>query len=89
MRIEGDYMYFGVLLSPCYGRVESIPVKNSARIYEWEPLFTIRREDGSYEMVQTSLSGKIESIEVQEGDDVIPGMVLAYVKEDLFVTGSD
>ncbi len=89
MRIEGDYMYFGVLLSPCYGKVEKISIKCSARIYEWEPLFTIRREDGSYEMVQTTLSGRIESIEVQEGDDVIPGMVLAYVKEDLFVTGSD
>lgn len=89
MRLEGDYMCFGVLLSPCYGKIVTIPIKDADRIYEWEPLFTIRREDGSYEIVQTSLSGRIESIEVQEGDTVIPGMVLAYVKEDLFVTGSD
>jgi biotin carboxyl carrier protein len=40
-------------------------------------------------MIQTSVSGEVESIEVQEGDNVIPGMVLAYIKEDMFVTGSD
>ncbi|WP_042354249.1 hypothetical protein [Bacillus rubiinfantis] len=82
-------MYYGVLLSPCFGKVESITFADAERIYEWEPLFTIRREDGSMEVVQAALSGKIESIEVQLGDIVIPGMVLAYVKEDLFVTGSD
>ncbi|WHY76603.1 biotin/lipoyl-binding protein [Neobacillus sp. WH10] len=82
-------MDFGVVLSPCYGKVERISIKNESRIYEWEPLFAIKTEAGHVEMIQTSVSGEVESLEVQEGDEVIPGMVLAYIKEDLFVTGSD
>ncbi|MGX6446032.1 hypothetical protein ACWM35_22750 [Neobacillus sp. K501] len=82
-------MYFGVVLSPCYGTVERVSIKNETRIYEWEPLFQIKNENGKVEMIQTGLSGEVESLEVQEGDQVIPGMVLAFIKEDLFVTGSD
>ncbi|MGG3468236.1 hypothetical protein ABES02_12230 [Neobacillus pocheonensis] len=82
-------MYLGVVISPCYGRVEKISIQNDERIYEWEPLFMIKTDDGHVEMIQTGVSGEIESLEVQEGDDVIPGMVLAYIKEDLYVTGSD
>ncbi len=82
-------MYFGVVTSPCFGRVEKVTVRSESRIYEWEPLFIIKTEDGKIEMIQTGVSGEVESLEVQEGDSVIPGMVLAYIKEDLFVTGSD
>lgn len=82
-------MYFGVVLSPVYGKVEKVSIKSKSRIYEWETLFLIKTEEGKVEMIQTSVSGEIESLEVQEGDNVIPGMVLAYIKEDLFVTGSD
>lgn len=82
-------MYYGVVISPCYGTVEKVSIKNENRIYEWEPLFQIKTEDGKVEMIQTGLSGEIESLEVQEGDNVIPGMVLAFIKEDAFVTGSD
>jgi len=82
-------MYYGVILSPCFGTVEKISVQKAERIYEWEALFTIKSDDGNIEEVQTGVSGEIESLEVQVGDNVIPGMVLAYIKEDLFVTGSD
>ncbi|MEH7074891.1 biotin/lipoyl-binding protein [Neobacillus drentensis] len=82
-------MYYGVVLSPCYGKVERISILDESRIYEWETLFIIKSESGELETVQTSLSGEVESLEVQEGDYVVPGMVLAYIKEDLFVTGSD
>ncbi len=82
-------MYFGVVLSPCHGTVEKISIKSTDRIYEWDTLFLVKSDGGTIEMVQTNASGKIESIEVQEGDNVIPGMVLAYIKEDSFVTGSD
>ncbi|WP_413307907.1 hypothetical protein AA0X95_08605 [Bacillus sp. 1P10SD] len=82
-------MYLGVVTSPCYGRVEKIQIKNEERIYEWDPLFMIKADDGHEEMILTGVSGEVESLEVQEGDDVIPGMVLAYIKEDLYVTGSD
>lgn len=82
-------MYFGVVLSPCYGTVEMVSINNDSRIYEWEPLFQIKTVEGKVELVQTGLSGEVESLEVQEGDYVIPGMVLAFIKEDAFVTGSD
>lgn len=82
-------MYYGVVISPCYGQVDKISIKGESRIYEWETLFMIKSELGNLETIQTSLSGEVESLEVQEGDYVIPGMVLAYIKEDLFVTGSD
>jgi biotin carboxyl carrier protein len=77
-------MYFGVILSPCSGTVEKITVKNDVQIYEWEALFTIKTDGGRVEEVQTGVNGEIESLEVQEGDYVIPGMVLAYIKEELF-----
>ncbi|MDR7239941.1 hypothetical protein [Neobacillus drentensis] len=82
-------MYYGVVISPCHGQVEKISIKGESRIYEWENLFMIKSESGELEPVQTCLSGEVKSLEVQEGDYVIPGMVLAYIKEDLFVTGSD
>ncbi|MDR7002693.1 hypothetical protein [Neobacillus niacini] len=82
-------MYFDVVLCPCYGEVEKVSIKGDSRIYEWEPLFTIKTADGMVKTIQTGVSGEIQSLEVQEGDQVIPGMVLAFVKEDLFVTGSD
>ncbi|MFB5196872.1 hypothetical protein ACE198_18355 [Neobacillus sp. KR4-4] len=82
-------MYYGVVLSPCYGKVERISINSDSRIYEWETLFILTSEAGKKERVQTCLSGEVKSLEVQEGDYVIPGMVLAYIKEDLFVTGSD
>jgi biotin carboxyl carrier protein len=82
-------MYVDVILSPYYGEVEKVVIKNETRIYEWEPLFTIKTADGLVETIKTGVSGEVQSLEVQEGDPVIPGMVLAYFKEDLFVTGSD
>jgi hypothetical protein len=85
----GIVMYYEVILSPFYGQVEKVSIKSESRIYEWETLFTIKKEDGSVEPIFTGVSGEIESLEVQEGDIVIPGMILAYIKEDLFVTGSD
>lgn len=82
-------MYFGVVISPFSGKVQKISIKSESRIYEWEPLFKIKTDEGRIETIHTGLSGEVESLEVQEGDYVIPGMVLAYIKEDLFVTGSD
>ncbi|MCM2531317.1 biotin/lipoyl attachment domain-containing protein [Neobacillus ginsengisoli] len=82
-------MYFGVVVSPFYGKVEKISINSESRIYEWETLFMIKTEEGNQEIIRTGVSGEVESLEVQEGDDVIPGMVLAYIKEDIFVTGSD
>lgn len=82
-------MFLGVVLSPCHGVIEKVIVQSTERIYEWDTLFEIKTDYGHIESIQTGMSGEVQSLEVQEGDEVIPGMVLAYVKEDLFVTGSD
>jgi predicted GNAT superfamily acetyltransferase len=82
-------VFLDVVLSPFYGEVEKVGIRSKSRIYEWEPLFRIKTEEGTVETIHIGISGEIKSLEVQEGDKVIPGMVLAYVKEDLFVSESD
>lgn len=77
------------IVSTCMGTVEEVLINPTCRIYEWEHLFKIRAADGELEIVSMGLSGEIHSIEVERGDKVIPGMVLAVVKEDLIATGSD
>lgn len=77
------------VISSCYGVVEEVSIDIHSRIYEWEKLFTIRKANGNLEIVRFGLSGKVKSLEVQQGDRVIPGMVLAYINEDLVVSGSD
>ncbi|GAA1372284.1 hypothetical protein [Peribacillus frigoritolerans] len=82
-------MYVDVILSPCDGRVEKISISKNSRFYEWDQLFQIKKADGSVEIIDIGVSGKIETLEVLEGEPVVAGEVLAYFKEDLFVTGSD
>lgn len=77
------------IISPCFGTVEEILIDSTSRIYEWEKLFKIRAADGKLNTVSIGLSGEMHSVEVEIGDNVIPGMVLAVVKEDLIATGSD
>ncbi|MGE7766961.1 hypothetical protein [Peribacillus sp. NPDC096540] len=82
-------MYFDVILSPCHGKVERVLITRNSGFYEWEPLFHIKTADGRVEIIDIGVSGEVESLEVLEGEQVEAGKVLAYFKEDLFVTGSD
>ena len=82
-------MYIDVILSPCEGMLEKISLSENSRFYEWEQLFQIKKADGSVEIIEIGVSGEIQSLEVMEGEEVVTGEVLAYFKEDLFVTGSD
>ncbi len=58
-------------------------------IYEWERLFTIRKTDGELETIRVGFGGRVSSLEVEKGDQVIKGMVLALIKEELLASGSD
>lgn len=78
-----------MVTSPCHGVIKEVSIKKHSRIYEWEALFLIQTRSEEIETVKIELSGEVQSLEVQKGDEVIPGMVLAYIKEDTFVTGSD
>lgn len=60
-------VHFGVIISPCQGRVERVEITNESRIYEWDPLFYIKTPEGNVEVVQLGVSGEIESLEVQVG----------------------
>jgi biotin carboxyl carrier protein len=78
-----------MVMSSCYGTIQEVSIENHSRIYEWEPLFTIETGKGNLETLSIGISGEVYSLEVQKGDKVIPGMVLALIKEDLIASGSD
>lgn len=82
-------MQYGVIVSNFHGIIEETTINKNSRIYEWEPLFTIKTSDGLTKVIHQGISGEIVSLEVTKGDEVVPGMVLAFVKEDLYVTASD
>lgn len=82
-------MDYELVISPYSGKVEEVLIFSGARFYEWDPLFLIKDRNGSVHTIKVNYSGTIHSLEVQSGDLVVPGMVLAYLKEDSFVTGSD
>ncbi|MFT4415277.1 hypothetical protein ACLM5H_15555 [Fredinandcohnia humi] len=71
-----------IVTSPYHGVIKEIVIKENTRICEWEPLFIIQTESGEHKAVVVGISGSVQSIEVQEGDEVIPGMVLTYLKDD-------
>ncbi|MBM7646274.1 biotin carboxyl carrier protein [Scopulibacillus daqui] len=72
-----------LVTSPSFGTVEKVFVKDDMRVLEWEPLFIIRTENGSLEQIAVGVNGVINSVHVKEGDHVIPGMVMAFIKDDL------
>jgi pyruvate carboxylase len=78
-----------IVMSSCYGIIQEVPIENHKRIYEWETLFKIKTDKGNIETVSIGVSGEIHSLEVQKGDKVFPGMVLAFIKADLIASGSD
>ncbi|AIK36420.1 hypothetical protein COM13_16575 [Bacillus pseudomycoides] len=82
-------MYYEIVTSPCYGTVEKVAIDKDSRIYEWEPLFAIKNMNGKLEVIKMGCSGEVQSLEVEAGDKVIPGMVLAYIQEDILISGSD
>jgi biotin carboxyl carrier protein len=78
------------VVSPCQGIVEQVFIQKNGYIYEGETLFVIHTGD-EIVPVSISFSGSVKQIEVRPGDTVIPGMVLAYIQEDIvnLRTGSD
>ncbi|UOQ92404.1 hypothetical protein MUO14_18340 [Halobacillus shinanisalinarum] len=81
--------YKEMITSPYHGIIEEICIQSNSRIYEWESLFIVRTDEDTIKTVATGMSGSVHSLEVKIGEEVIPGMVLAYIEEDLVVSGSD
>ncbi|WP_254434099.1 hypothetical protein [Halobacillus sp. Marseille-Q1614] len=76
------------ILSPCQGTVEEILISEESSIGEWDVLFKICSDYGEIEIVSVDISGSVQSLEVNIGEEVFSGMVLAYIKEDLVAGGS-
>jgi biotin carboxyl carrier protein len=89
MKERSNKMVYEMIMSPCHGIIEEISIEENSRIYEWEPLFIIKTMNGDIQVIRVGFSGEVQSLEVAKGDQVIPGMVLAYIKEELLLSGSD
>ncbi|WP_078596354.1 hypothetical protein [Evansella clarkii] len=74
--------YKELIISPYYGQIAEIYIEKGSRINEGEQLFSIHTLEGNIEYISFGIYGYIHSIEVCEGEDVIPGMVLAYVQTE-------
>ncbi|WP_163528858.1 hypothetical protein [Halobacillus ihumii] len=75
--------------SPCHGKIEEILIQKNDYVYEWEKLFFVRNHDGLLEEIRIGTSGLIASLEVLENQEVNTNTILATVKDDLNITGSD
>lgn len=69
--------------------MEEVLIDPNSFIYEWEKLFTIRKTNGELETIRVGFGGRVSSLEVETGDQVIKGMVLALIKEELLASGTD
>lgn len=78
-----------MIISPYHGVVRRIYIRENVKVDQWEPLFAIETTGGNFRQIRVGLSGMIDSLEVETGDKVVPGMVLAYLSEDLAALGGD
>lgn len=78
-----------IVTSPSYGTIEEILIEPNHRIYEWEPSFIIKTENGTLEQLAVGISGIIDTINVKKRDSVLPGTVLAQIKADKFIAGNN
>jgi pyruvate/2-oxoglutarate dehydrogenase complex dihydrolipoamide acyltransferase (E2) component len=73
------------VISPCYGIVEKVLREDSSFAYEGELIFIINTNELLVEVLM-EFSGIVMGIEVQVGDEVISGMILAFIQEDTSVS---
>lgn len=68
------------VLSPCVGIVDAVFLAINSPVEEGEEVIAIRTPDGIVPVV-AEVNGKMIGIEVEAGDEVIPGMIVAYIEE--------
>ncbi|MDV2684091.1 hypothetical protein RYX56_06885 [Alkalihalophilus lindianensis] len=81
--------YCELITSPYYGVVEEICIQQGSLISEGGSLFYIRIQDDTIASISIGINGRVQSIEVSKGEDVIPGMVLACVETEFFSAERD
>nr|WP_295974557.1 hypothetical protein [uncultured Bacillus sp.] len=78
--------YYEIVTCPWHGVVKEVSITKGTAIEKENALFLIQLQNGEIRPIIPGLRGLAESIEIQAGDKVIPGMVLAYIKQELFMT---
>ncbi|WP_332631711.1 hypothetical protein [Halalkalibacter flavus] len=77
------------ITSPCKGIIEKVLITEDSYVYEWEKLIFIKTPEGNMEEISVGASGTITSLCIKEGDSVSTESILALLKDDLLITGSD
>ena len=68
------------VISPCVGIVVSIFPTIDSPVKEGEEVIAVQTPEGIVSIV-AEVNGKMIGIEVKAGDEVIPGMIVAYIEE--------
>ncbi|MDT8861862.1 hypothetical protein N0O92_16740 [Alkalihalobacillus sp. MEB130] len=71
------------------GTIDRVFVSEGDYVYEWEPLFQLKTNEGVLKKVEMGVGGKIISLHVKPGDRVIHDMTLAILREDDQPSGCD
>ncbi|RST76946.1 hypothetical protein D4T97_000080 [Siminovitchia acidinfaciens] len=70
-----------MILSPCDGVLVNIHVQENHDKRRCIVFLKIQQKDDTILEIKKTYCGKISSVEVREGEEVVKGMVLAYVEE--------
>jgi acetyl/propionyl-CoA carboxylase alpha subunit len=71
------------------GTIAKVFVKEGTYVYEWEPLFLLKTNEGMLKKVEVGASGNIFSLSAKPGDEIKEDMTLAILKEDNLPSGCD
>lgn len=70
-----------MILSPCDGVLVTFHIQEDQDQKCCVTFLKIKQRDDTILEVKKKYKGKISSLEVREGEEVVKGMVLAYVEE--------
>ncbi|WP_227937941.1 hypothetical protein [Alkalihalobacillus deserti] len=77
------------VVSVSNGTIDQVFVNEGDYVYEWEPLFLLKTNEGVLKKIEMGVGGNILSLNVKPGDKVIHDMTLAILREDDLPSGCD
>ncbi len=70
-----------MIISPCDGVLVALRIQEDLIQKRCSTFFKIKQKDDTILEIKKTYQGRISSVEVREGEEVVKGMVLAYVEE--------
>lgn len=67
------------IIAPLAGTIQQISCQTGEYVQEGETLFVLVSKEGETVPVISRVSGKVGELEVEQGEDVIEGMILTVV----------